>query len=226
MDPYFQSHRDVVMGISQLHSMLDNRTDILNDPRGGNPEIFRTIGSEMSNAILALRDQLKEIGATVRIVRANPARFSLSETQVKEREQFLSSTLREIDEIELQMNGQTSNQRSQFHVSSFEPISPIPASGSRAPVHELVLAPHQEEQLDMIAENVRIQKHIGTEISNTLDEQREMIIELETGIDDAHTAMTKVTQQITQLIDHEGRVPTYLVALLSVVLILMLWWVA
>jgi very-short-patch-repair endonuclease len=85
---------------------------------------------------------------------------------------------------------------------------------------------YQEEQIDKIAETVRLQKAIGNQIIREIDEQHKMIIELDEGIEDAHTAMKQVTQRITRLIDTEGRVPTYLVALLSVILIFMLWWVA
>jgi hypothetical protein len=167
--------------------------------------------------------------ATVHQVRANPSRFRIPEVEIARREQFLAESFKDVDEIEMQMNGQTSNQRMQFHVSSFQPIAPVPVASTRdlgGPVNELQLEAHQEEQIDRIAESVRVQKHIGKQIVTTLDEQHEMIIELEAGVDNAQTAMKKVTQQIVQLIDNEGRVPTYLVAILSVVLILMLWWVA
>ena len=63
-------------------------------------------------------------------------------------------------------------------------------------------------------------------IKNEIEEQNQLILDLDENIDNAHTAMRKVTDQITQLIDNEGKTPTYLVAVLSLVLILMLFIVA
>jgi hypothetical protein len=56
VDPYYLSQREVVTGISTLRSMLENRKDILTDSRGGNPEIFKSIGDRM-------REQLNTVAA-------------------------------------------------------------------------------------------------------------------------------------------------------------------
>jgi hypothetical protein len=122
------------------------------------------------------------------------------------------------------MNSQSLNQKHQFNSSAFQPItSPLPGESEHSP---LQLQVYQEEQIDQIANTLQIEKQIGIVIINEINEQHQIILEIDEGIDNVTTAMRKVTQQITKLIDNEGRAPTYLVAVLSIVLILMLWWVA
>lgn len=227
MDPYYLSQKEVNMSMTELRSMLDNREDMLNDPRGGNIEIFKSIGGKMTSSIQTLRGLLNDITATIAQVRANPNSFKISETEMSHRESFVKRVHEEIADIEAQMNIQSSNQRSLCHVSPFQPVSPV-----STPAHEIPygqsqqLMAHQEEVVDQIAETVRMQSQIGKEIINAMNEEKDLILELGENIDTANDAMKEVTKRITALIENEGRTATYTVAVLSIVLIIMLFWVA
>jgi hypothetical protein len=222
-DPYYLGQREVVTGITELRSLLDNRADMLSDPRGGNPEIFKSIGARMADQLHTLRSLVRDIVATVEQIHANRAQFRVSDAELAARQNFVVQSKREIDEIEHEMQAQTANQKHHRHASAFPPVAPAaPADGPA----QAQLQVYQEEQIDKIAETVQIQKQIGKEIVREFDEQHQLILQLDDDMETATSAMQKVTQQITQLIDNEGRAPTYLVAVLSVVLIFMLWWVA
>ena len=85
---------------------------------------------------------------------------------------------------------------------------------------------HQEEQIDLIGDQVKMQKQIGLQIIDTIRDEGQQLLEFEHDITTANDAMTAVTKQIVTLIENEGKTPTYLVAILSVILVLMLFWVA
>jgi methyl-accepting chemotaxis protein len=227
MDPYYLSAKEVSTCLTDLQSMLQHRTDILNDPRGGNPDLFTNLGSKMSESVSTLHGLLRDIGAAIQQIRANPFQFRISDHELATREQFLSESLRQVETLETEMNNQATQQRNQIRISAFQPIATVPHAHHEAePMNELRYEARQEAQIDELVETVRVEKHLGQAIVNALEEDRLMILDLDNGVDNAQTAMKKLTEQITQLIDNEGRVPTYLVAILSVVLIFMLWWVA
>jgi hypothetical protein len=209
--------------------MLENREDILTDSRGGNHEIFKSIGVRMRDGLTTLRSLLDDIAATIRQVELNRSFFKITDTELSNRQTFVSESRHDLEDIERRMTDQTTNQKMQFSVSAFQPIG-IPGrelgSGAPSGADQLQLQMYQQEKIDRIADTVRMQKTIGNEIIHAIDEQHQMIIELDAGIDTADAAMKQVTQRITQLIASQGKVPTYIVAVLAVILIFMLWWVA
>jgi hypothetical protein len=168
VDPYYLSQREVTMGITELRSLLDNRSDILTDHRGGNPEIFESIGAKMGDGIRTVRGLLRDIAGTVEQVRLNRVNFQIAESELARRDSFVRDAKGEIDEIENQMNSQILSQKHQFQVSAFQPINPpIPEEPAQS---HLQLQGYQEDQIDQIADTVKIQKQIGKEIIREINE--------------------------------------------------------
>jgi syntaxin 6 len=225
VDPYYLSQREVVTGISSLRSMLGNREDILTDSRGGNPEIFKSIGDRMRDGLQTIRGLLDDITATIRQIESNRSFFKITDSELQTRKTFVAESQHELEDIERRTSDQSANQKMQFSVSAFQPVVGSTRELGSGP-GQIQLQVYQEEQIDRIADTVRMQKMIGHEIIHAIDEQHQMIIEIDAGVDTAEAAMKQVTQRITQLIASEGKVPTYLVAVLALVLVLMLWWVA
>jgi hypothetical protein len=224
VDPYYLGQKEVTTGLHDLQNMKDDRDDMLNDPRGGNPTIFDAVGVKMGELVTTLRGLLKDMAATVRQVRENRGNFNITDMELSARESFVEEAHRQVSDFENQMHTQSSNQRLQMKTTSL-------GSGElfdRQPgqFQETTYAPHQEEQLQRIHETVKMQRHIGEEIIHAIDEQRDMIVELDEDVNQAGAQMKKVTRQITQIIEAEGKAPTYIVAVLSLVLIVMLFWVA
>ena len=226
MDPYYLGQKEVASSITDLRAKLNDREDMLNDPRGGNHEIFRAIGMKMTDSLAMVRGLLRDLSASISQVRANPEQFRISASEIANREQFIRESLQELQDIENQMNVQSSNQRNLFHASPFQPVAPVAASNDSRPPPQTQLLAHQEEQIELIGDQVKMQKQMGLQIINAMKEDHERLVDLEQGIDLANSQMKTLTNQIVQLIENEGKIPTYLVAILSVVLILMLFWVA
>jgi len=225
-DPYYLSQREVVTGISTLRSQLQNRDDILTDSRGGNHEVFKSLAAQMRDGIRTVRNILEDLSGAISQVQSNRAYFKISDAELCNRERFLADSREQVDDIEKRMADQTASQKLQFSVSAFQPVSPVGIPSRELGPGQMQLQLYQEEQIEKIADTVRVQKQLGREIGHAIDEQRDMIVAIDAGINTADAAMKQVTQRITQLIENEGKVPTYLVAVLSVILILMLWWVA
>ena len=66
---------------------------------------------------------------------------------------------------------------------------------------------------------------IGSQIKDELESQKLLIEDLDQGVQNATEAMKKVTDQIKDIINSEGKTPTMLVAILSVVFIILLFFV-
>jgi hypothetical protein len=62
----------------ELRSLLANRDDILTDPRGSNPEVFRSVGKGISNLIQTIRSRLRDISATVWQIGSNHKQFRIT----------------------------------------------------------------------------------------------------------------------------------------------------
>lgn len=235
IDPYFLNQKEVNTSVIQLQQMLSDRDDMLNDSRGVNPEVFRTVGNNMQKEIQQARNLLQDIKDSINIARANPSRFQISEAELNSRDSFYATTTQELNDIENKMNTQTSNQRIQF---TFQPVPQDPSltqndynsnsnyNANPTPAPQYQFQQHQEEQINQLSVAIDTQMQLSKMIKNEIEEQNQLILDLDENIDNAHTAMRKVTDQITQLIDNEGKTPTYLVAVLSLVLILMLFIVA
>ena len=224
MDPYYLSQKEVNIGISDMKSKLADRDDMLNDPRGGNHEIFKAIGMKITDSLATVRGLLHDMSATIDQVRANPGQFKISDGEIANREHFIEQSLQELNVIENQLTVQSSNQRSLFHASPFQPVAPV-AANSAEPTQAQLFA-HQEEQINAIGDQVEQQKLIGMEIINAINDDQRRLAEMDEQITSANEAMKSVTRRIMTLIENEGKTPTYLVAILSVVLVLMLFWVA
>ena len=223
MDPYYLLQKEVISGINNLHEMLNNREDMINDTRGVNVEIFKTLGVKMMNDISTIRGFLKDIQESIDQVRNNPDLFHLSESDLSVRDSFVRQSLSDINDIEQSMKSQSCNQRIQFHRPSFHEEAHSPHDESLSGPSQLQL--HQEERIEAIGHSVGVQMQLGKEIIEEMDAQRQLILDLEEGVDNAQTAMQKVTRQITQLIDNEGRAPTFAVFGLSIALILIIFFV-
>lgn len=234
IDPYFLNQKEVVTSVNQLQQMLSDREDMLHDSRGVNPDVFRTVGNNMQKEIQQTRNLLQDINDSIKVVRTNPSRYQITEAELNNRESFYNNTIQELNDIENKMNTQTSNQRVQF---TFQPVpqdTSLPTnnynpssnynSNGQAPQYQF--QQHQEEQIDQLSVAIDQQMQLSKIIKDEIEEQNRLILDLDENIDNAHTAMKKVTNQITQLIENEGKTPTYLVAILSLVLIFMLFIVA
>ena len=224
IDPYFLNQKEVSTSISHLRQMLADREDMLHDVRGVNPEVFKSVGINIQKELQQARNLLQDISDSIQMARSNPSRFQINDVELNNRDYFYNSSMKELDDIENQMNVQTSNQRIQFTFQPV-PISPVPQEDI-IPNQQYTLQQRQEEQIDQIALAVNEQKEIGKMIINEIDEQRQIIIDLDENIENASQAMKQVTNQISKLIENEGKVPTLLVAGLSLVLIFMLFIVA
>lgn len=235
IDPYYLNQKEVTTSVNQLQQMLSDREDMLNDSRGVNPDIFRTVGNNMQKEIQQARNLLQDINDSINVVRTNPSRFRITETELNNRESFYNDTIQQINDIENRMNTQTSNQRIQFTFqpvpqdtslpqNDYNPNSNYNHNNGSSPQYQF--QQHQEEQIDQLSVAIDKQMQLSKIIKNEIEEQNQLILDLDENIDNAHTAMRKVTDQITQLIENEGKTPTYLVAILSLILIFMLFIVA
>ena len=236
IDPYFLNQKEVITSVTQLQQMLSDREDMLHDSRGVNPEVFRTVGMNMSREIQQARNLLKDIKESNDIVRNDLSRFQITETELNNRDSFYNSTMQELDDIEAKMNTQTSNQKIQFTFqpvpqdtftqNDYNPSTNYNNNNSSGSPSQYQYQQHQEEQINQLSVAIDTQMQLSKMIRDEIKEQNQLILDLDENIDNAHTAMKKVTDQIKHLIDNEGKTPTYLVAILSLILIFMLFIVA
>ena len=211
VDPYFLVKQEIEKSISKLHQDLAIREDMT---QGGNRDIFRSIGIDMDTSINFIRSSLSDINETIQKCRMDP-KWGLSHSELEQRDQFVRSIQLEIQEIERRMGSQTI----QFPSSQYQPSK----SSNSYQSASLQLQAHHEQKISQIQEAVRMQHQLANEISHDLDEDKLILNDIDSRMDNANDAMKAVTEQITQLIEQEGKTPTLLVFGLSLVLIFLLF---
>lgn len=221
MDPYYLIKQEVTSTTNSLRTELSNRNDMINDPRGNNVDIFQSCGTKMNDDIISVRNFLNDIRESITQVRKSPDRFKISEAELAARESFVQQTELELNQIETEMQAQSVNQRMQFRSAAYQPAPP-PKFSNFEP-DQFQLQAHQEEQIDQIAETVKMEMQLGIEIRNEIEDQQKMLLDIDEGIENTKDAMQQVTNQIKKLIDEEGKMPTMTVVILSIVLIFLIF---
>ena len=219
MDPYYLIRQEVVTGTNHLRELLDTRTDMLNDPRGINVEVFQTLGIQLANEVQKVKGLVRDIEDSIDQINANRSNFQISDVELSSRVQFIKQTVSDLSEIEERMKQQSMNERVAFHPVNTQDSHD---ESERVPRQEQLLVDRQE-QIELIEQNVNAQLHYAKAIDRELEEQQEIMLTLDGNIDNAHEAMKDVTQRIKTLIENEGTVPTTIVVILAIVLIFLLF---
>lgn len=216
--PILQQEIDIVM--SNLKKSLANREDMLNDRRGGNIDIFNTLGIQMLNDTQYLRTSLGDISESIEVVKHNMSDYNIPESTIIQREQYVRSNLAEIKRIEESIQAQN-NRISTIHKSTAfsGPQSFINNNNNQQSLSQLV----KEEELENLHYTASMQKVIANQIKDELNDQQNLILALDNDVTNADEAMKRVTNQIKRLMEIEGKTPTMLVAILSVVFIILLF---
>ena len=223
MDPYFILKQEVDINLQKLRTNLNNREDMLNDNRGINIEIFHSLGIQMTNDISKLKISLKDIEESIQVVRNRREDFEISDISLNSRDLYIKKTFEQILNIENEINRQNYNFNINKKPQQFTKKSNFQDNSSGD--QNLLLAQH-EDQINNIADTVYLQMEISKQIVNEFKDQEQIIISIDKDVDTVESAMKKVTNQIKGIIENEGKLPTFTVAILSIILILLLFWVA
>jgi hypothetical protein len=217
MDPYYLIKQEITLGAERCQQLLETREDMIHDSRGINIEVFRSLGIQLGNEILNVRSLLRDIEESISRVRSSPGNFQISEAEVAKRIEFTNEIARGLLDIEEKMKGQSINQRVAFY-----PQRPHAQPALDRDREQDQLLAERSEQIQEIEVAIQSELLIAREIRDELDDQAQMLIALDRDVDTAATAMRQVAQRVKAIIDHEGAVPTAVVAVLAVVLIILL----
>ena len=100
MDPYYLIRQEVVTGVNHLNELLDMRQDMLNDHRGINLEVFRTLGIQVTNESQKVKGLVRDIEETINQIKANPDNFQISQVELSSRVEFMKKTVSDLNNIE------------------------------------------------------------------------------------------------------------------------------
>lgn len=224
MDPYYLIQQEVLTGMEHLREILETREDMINDSRGINLEVFKTLGMQLSNEVTNVGNLVHDIEDSVEQIKANPSQFQISESELANREKFIADALSSLSDIDTKAKTQSTNQKITFHGSNTNYNEK--ENGNRSQFQRDQMIEQREEQLNMIEETVEMQLTYAREIDNELADQQEVLLALDENIDSAAEAIKDVTARIKQLIENEGKIPTMLVCILSIILVILLFFAA
>ena len=224
MDPYYILKQEIDSSIQKLKNLLSNREDMLNDNRGINVEIFNSLGIQMSNDITKLRVSLKDISDSIAVVRNRMEDFDISEVTLNQRDVDIKRIVDQVNNIESEILKQSSRLSMSYRHTSFTNNSTFNQTEPSNNQHSM-LQVNRDQQINYIAETAQMSLQISREIMNEFDDQHKLILTIDNDMVNVQDAMKKVTNQIKGIIENEGKMPTYTVAILSIVLILLLFWV-
>lgn len=213
-DPYYLAKHEIEQNINLLKDKFQMREDMIHDNRGANPLIFDNLRLEMQDLINKIFLSTEAIEDIIPQLEADPSKYSLSDNEILDRKNFLSEAKKITTEIEIKMNSQTLF--NQNIISNHHPNDEQTA---------LQLEERHHAQLDQIFEISKQNHQIALEIDHQLDDDSRILNEIDVRMDNTGESMKQVTQQIKNLIEEEGKTPTCLVLILSLVLILLLFFV-
>ena len=227
MDPVPIIQQDLDSSLLNMRRALQNREDMLNDPRGGNVEIFSSLGFQISNDAQNAKSILKDIQDSITAVRCGRCGFAIPEQTLQQREYYVKITLEQIMKIENELAMQNSRAPTMRKSTSFPVPNSTDSNDGFAPIagDNQLMSISREEQLIQLEQDAQMGVQISSEIINELRSQKSLIEDLDQGVSNATEAMEKVTEQIKDLINSEGKTPTLLVAGLSVAFIILLFFV-
>lgn len=232
MDPFYLIKQEIATDVEHIQELVDTRNDMIHDPRGVNFDVFKNLGVQSTNEINSVLGLLKDTEETIEHVRANPSNFpQVIGTELQNRANFCNETREKIKKLEETIKEQSTqiSQSVQYikKISStdpndFEALNSEPNDINGNELASTFLEQHDEE-INHIDEMAKTQYQLARQISNELDEQQQIIIELDEGIDSASDAMKSVTDQIKKVIENEGKLPTGIAFVLAIILILLLF---
>ena len=227
MDPVPIIQQDLDQTLLNMKRLLLDREDMLNDPRGGNIEIFNSLGVQISNDAASARSILQDIQESIAAVRGGRCDLNISEPVLQQREMYVSSTLNQISKIETEVTVQNSkaSQIRKSNVFSTSNFSNNNESFGQIGDENQLVSISKQERLLQLEKDAQMGVQISTQIVNELQSQKTLIEDLDQGVTNATEAMEKVTNRIKDLIESEGKTPTLLVAGLSVAFIILLFFV-
>ena len=227
MDPVPIIQQDLDQTLLNMKRLLLDREDMLNDPRGGNIEIFNSLGVQISNDAASARSILQDIQESIAAVRGGRCDLNISEPVLQQRELYVSSTLNQISKIETEVTVQNSkaSQIRKSNVFSTSNFSNNNESFGQIGDENQLVSISKQERLLQLEKDAQMGVQISTQIVNELQSQKTLIEDLDQGVTNATEAMEKVTNRIKDLIESEGKTPTLLVAGLSVAFIILLFFV-
>lgn len=228
MDPVPIIQQDIDATINNMKWNLQNREDMLADPRGGNIDVFTALGIQILNDAQRVRTTLQDIQSSVAAVRNHTCDVQLSEQVLQQRETYIRMTSDVISKIEKEIASQSQRSSNMRRVPMFgqaqqggNGFEDVPENGNSSQLATLT----KDERILQLERDAQLGLQIGTEIRNELDSQKQLLADLDDGVTNATEAMEKVTKQIKDIINSEGKTPTMTVAALSVVFIILLFFV-
>ena len=232
MDPFYLIQQEITTDIEHIQELVDTRNDMIHDPRGVNAEVFKNLGIQSTNEINSVLVLLKDTEESIQHVKANPSNFpQVTESELQNRAQFCEDKKKEIQKFEEMLKEQSScisqsvqyiKQISNNASNGFESLGAESNDNNGNELVSTFLEQHDEE-INHIDEMAKTQYQLAKQISNELDEHKQIIIELDEGIDSASDAMKSVTDQIKKVIENEGKLPTGIAFVLAVILIILLF---
>lgn len=219
MDPVPILQQEIDISMTKLRKNLANRDDILADKRGGNVDNFNMLGIQMMNDTRYLRTSLADISESIETVKKHMEDYNISEATLIQREQYVKHNLEEITKIEESIQAQNNRISTMKKSQAYAGPQTFSNSGNQQTLEQLV----RQDQLEELYSSVSSQKVIANQIKSELDDQKILIDQLDDDVTNAEEAMKKVTKEIKKLLEIEGKTPTLLVFVLSIIFIILLF---
>ncbi|EAY17054.1 hypothetical protein TVAG_297330 [Trichomonas vaginalis G3] len=224
IDPFIVAQQDVISDMEKINTLLSTRNDMIHDSRGINVDIFNNLGVQSQNLIQNVKENLSDLDGAFQQILKNPSRFDISESELTNRKNFLASYNQKLAQFENQLNEQNSHQFPQY-MSNIQGYPSYDSEKNPKGDQQSQLYQEHSEQIDAIADNVTAGLLLGRTINAELADQEQLISALDDDVTNASEAMQKVTKEIKALIEAEGKTPTCLVCILSVIFIVLLFFV-
>ena len=211
--------------MDMVSNKLDTRDDMIGDQRGINVNIFENLGHEIESLLNKVHAGMRDVDSVLEKVQQDRQKFQVSDLELQNRLNFSKKTKDQIAMCEKRLSEQNKHKFMNSFNQNLDGNNNFNDSYGQNGGQSAQMYEENQEVIDSIADNVTAGLLIGRTINKELEDQQRLLATLDDGVDNAADAMKKVTDQIKDIIESEGKTPTMVVAILSIAFIVLLFFV-
>ncbi|KAJ2708852.1 hypothetical protein H4R19_004544, partial [Coemansia spiralis] len=218
---------DVVSAFEQARSLLASWRKLGNKKRGPQEENeFQYVTDELYSTLTSIGGDLNDLQETVDVAREAPGEYGLTDAQIAERQAFVASKHKAIEDMRRTLAKPDSNRGSS---RSAAPAAPTAASrggdpefGGHQTQHQ-ILMDQQDQQFDSMLDTVRNLHGIASTMNTELDTQAILLGEVDTLVDRTQSRLSSARRKVDKFLrDKSNRSIHIVLVLFAVILVLLL----
>ncbi|KAJ2748139.1 Syntaxin-6 [Coemansia nantahalensis] len=235
-DPFVVVQEDVVSAFEQARSLLASWRALGGKRRSPQEENeFQYVTDELYSTLTSIGSDLNDLQETIDVARVAPAEYGLTSAQITERQAFVASKHKAVEDMRRTLTKPDSGRRGGNSSgnggggsSSGRNAGPASAGRSNAEFdghqsQHQILIDQQDQQFDSMLDTVRNLHGIASTMNTELDTQAIMLGEVDTLMDRTQARLSSARKKVDKFLRDKSNRSIYVaVVLFAVILVLLM----